>query len=427
MSHKFRLGFGQKYGRYITELDLSDLGYRDAVDPTMVFAALPLLPNVHTVVTPVMDDVDALVANNVERDGGGPRRYGGPEVEFVRDAMYKLCASVPSLVVYLLVGHESIIDGLAKESPQTEQLVLYDHEDADASQLIDVALDALLSCPRLAELQLVMYEELDVHQPLRRFRLPPECNLRCLSLSTFGQCTASLSELVDKLAPVLQSLELEFDQLSPAVADMFAGKVDFPRLETLVIITLGSAEELGDLATSLSPTATRSRRTPRIIGRSTTTWPSTAVTCSSRSSTACATCSTKRSRRTTMSKLHEWHAPCSCASCSGSRGTRSWGGRATSRNDEARESFLARRKDDPVCPCNARSSLVGRSRQSEGSPQDFCVSMKIHRPPLLLLFSDGQSSSCRAASCTEIRILKQDAPDKPNARAARCRRVLMNS
>ena len=229
-SLKFRLGLGQNIGRDITELDLSDLCAREGMDPATVFAALPLLPNLHTVVTPVMTDVTEVMARNVERDdgGGGPRRYRGREVAFVTDALYKLFASVPSLVIYLLAGQANLFDRLAKASPQTEQLVLYDHEDADASQLFDVALDALLSCPRLAELQLVMYEELDDHQPLRRFRLPPGCNLRRLSLSTFGQCTASLSELVDKLAPVLQSLELEFDQLSPAVADRFAGKVQLP-------------------------------------------------------------------------------------------------------------------------------------------------------------------------------------------------------
>ena len=263
-SRRFRFGFGRKFGRYITELDLSRLCIGSGeTDPTVILDALPSLPNLRTVVTPLMSAVADAVVIGIEHDNGGrpdPQRTR-PEVSFVTDGFLELFASVPSLVVYVLAGEMNVLDRLATRTPQTRQLVLYDHEDAELSAIIDVALVAIRSLPLLSELKLVTAADFidddddDDDDAVRRFVVPPECHLRHLVLSAYAEFAAPLYELVGKLSPFLRSLELSAERFghNVAVHERFLDNFHFPQLETL-IVTTGDSAELGDLAVSLSPT-----------------------------------------------------------------------------------------------------------------------------------------------------------------------------
>jgi hypothetical protein len=254
-SRKFRLGFDRKFGRYITELDLSDLCTRRGMDATIVLAAVPMLPNVHTIVVPSLDDVVEMVAD-VESDSDDESNAGedGPEVAFVTNSLLELLASVPSLVASLsdLSENEDFFRRLATKSPQTKQLVLYDYELAFPDRLVGFALDALRSCPQLSDLKLVIMEEVDDCEALRQFVLPPGCRLRHLSLTTYSGYTTGMCKLVGKLAPVLQSLDLDFQAFRPSERTGLAKGVQFPHLETL-LVTTGHPASLGKLTASLSP------------------------------------------------------------------------------------------------------------------------------------------------------------------------------
>ena len=189
------------------------------MDATIVLAAVPMLPNVHTIVVPSLDDVVEMVAD-VESDSDDESNAGedGPEVAFVTNSLLELLASVPSLVASLsdLSENEDFFRRLATKSPQTKQLVLYDYELAFPDRLVGFALDALRSCPQLSDLKLVIMEEVDDCEALRQFVLPPGCRLRHLSLTTYSGYTTGMCKLVGKLAPVLQSLDLDFQAFRPS-------------------------------------------------------------------------------------------------------------------------------------------------------------------------------------------------------------------
>ncbi|KWU43269.1 hypothetical protein RHOSPDRAFT_35144 [Rhodotorula sp. JG-1b] len=194
-SRKFRSGFGRKFGRYITELDLTDLCNGSEPDPTIVLDALPSLPNLRTIVTPVMSNVVGAVVRGVDYDNGGPSsdpQQTRPEVAFVTDGFINLFAAVPSLVVYVLAGEMHLFHGLAMCTPQTRQLVLYDRAEAEPSAIIVTALVAIQSFPLLSELKLVMVEDLHVDP----------------TMTSCAEFAAPLSELVRKLSPHLHSLDL---------------------------------------------------------------------------------------------------------------------------------------------------------------------------------------------------------------------------
>ncbi|KAG0658938.1 hypothetical protein C6P46_005558 [Rhodotorula mucilaginosa] len=249
-SRKFRLGFGRKFGRYITELDLGDLCRRDGADPTIVLDALPLLPNLHTVVTPTMRDVVEMVADDTQFDDPEATRYGR-EVSYVEEALFELFASVPSLVVDTDRCGGTFFASLATKSPKTRQLVLYDNEDARPERLVNLAFDALGSCPQLTELKLVISEELN--EPFLGHDSPSECSLRYLSLSTLGGNTPSVFQLIGKFSPVLRSLELNFEEFEPSLSIPFAEGSHFPHLETLVA-SHTYLVRTDDFVNSISPT-----------------------------------------------------------------------------------------------------------------------------------------------------------------------------
>ncbi|GAA5970477.1 hypothetical protein JCM8115_004427 [Rhodotorula mucilaginosa] len=244
-SRKFRLGFGRKFGRYITELDLGDLCRRDGADPTIVLDALPLLPNLHTVVTPTMRDVVEMVADDTQFDDPEATRHGR-EVSYVEEALFELFASVPSLVVDTDRCGGTFFASLATKSPKTRQLVLYDNEDARPERLVNLAFDALGSCPQLTELKLVISEELN--EPFLGHDLPSDCSLRYLSLSTLGGNTPSVFQLIGKL-----SLELNFEEFEPSLSIPFAEGSHFPHLETLVA-SHTYLVRTDDFVNSISPT-----------------------------------------------------------------------------------------------------------------------------------------------------------------------------
>jgi hypothetical protein len=254
-SCKFQLGFGRKIGRYITELDLTDIHENKPHNPVNLVAALPLLSNLHTVATPRMNDFADMVANVTEQEEGLGAHRQGPEVAFATDALYELFASVASLVVDTEECDDRLFDILATKSPQSRQLVLHDSAEALPERLIDFALAAIQSCPQLEELILVIHEDFRLidMETVRRFVLPPACCLRRLSVTTDGGDPAPFYELVGKLSPILRSLSLDFnDEHYRSSNYEFPHDIHFPQLETLVV-TAASPTDLDKVVSTLVP------------------------------------------------------------------------------------------------------------------------------------------------------------------------------
>lgn len=233
-----------------------DLDVFTKVDPVTVLAALPLLSNLHTVMTPDLSEVVEMAARVTEHEDPNADRYG-PEVSFVTEAFFELFASVPSLVVDTVIAYSDFFGRLAIKSPQTRQLVLHDSIDAEPEDLVNLDLAAIRLCPRLTELKLVITEELSDRDRLCTFVLPSESCLRHLSLAADGGLTASLFELTGTLSPVLRSLELDYwggEGFDLAADNGFPEGLHFPQLEALRLTTI-FREDLDAFATSISPTA----------------------------------------------------------------------------------------------------------------------------------------------------------------------------
>ncbi|MBZ6370715.1 MAG: hypothetical protein LBE44_02160 [Microbacterium hominis] len=201
-------------------------------------------------VTPTMRDVVEMVADDTQFDDPEATRYGR-EVSYVEEALFELFASVPSLVVDTDRCGGTFFASLATKSPKTRQLVLYDNEDARPERLVNLAFDALGSCPQLTELKLVISEELN--EPFLGHDSPSECSLRYLSLSTLGGNTPSVFQLIGKFSPVLRSLELNFEEFEPSLSIPFAEGSHFPHLETLVA-SHTYLVRTDDFVNSISPT-----------------------------------------------------------------------------------------------------------------------------------------------------------------------------
>lgn len=226
------------------------------MDATIVVDALPSLPNITTVVTPNTLDVFEMVIHDGMREGATDPRHCAVQAHFVLEALFELFASVPRLAVETGTVRDDFFANLAKKSPMTRQLVLYNSSDVDEdpTRLVHLALDALRRCPRLDELRLRVTGSFEDAKAFHNFVLPSECRLQHLSLSVFGTRTAPLSELVRKLAPVLRSCELDFQEFSNPELDGFPRGCHFPHLEILVATMTGSCAARG-FASSVSPAA----------------------------------------------------------------------------------------------------------------------------------------------------------------------------
>lgn len=226
------------------------------MDATIVVDALPSLPNIDTVVTPNTVDVFKTVLHDALCEGPPDPRHCTAQAHFVLEALFELFASVPRLVVDTSVVRDDFFASLAKKSPTTRRLVLYNNFNVDGnpSRLVHLALDALQQCPRLRELRLRVTGNFEDAAAFHDFVLPSECSLQHLTLSVFGTRTAALSELVRKLSPVLRSCELDFQEFENSDNDGFPRGCHFPHLETLVATMSGLGATRG-FASSVSSAA----------------------------------------------------------------------------------------------------------------------------------------------------------------------------
>lgn len=255
-SRQFRTGFGRKYGHYVTTLDLSDLCSNEEMDATIVVDALPSLPNINTVVTPNTVDVFKMVLDDAMCEGAADPLHCVGQAHFVLEALFELFASLPRLVVETSTVRDDFFANLAKKSPKTRRLVLYNDFNVEGhpTRLVHLALDALKRCPRITELKLRLTGNFEDAETFRDFVLPSECCLQHLTLSVFGTRTAALSELVGKLAPVLRSCELDFQEFSNTDNDGFPRGCHFPHLESLVA-TMSCSVATRGFASSVSEAA----------------------------------------------------------------------------------------------------------------------------------------------------------------------------
>lgn len=256
-SRQFRLGFGRKYGRYITELDLSGLCSKEGMDATIAVDALPSLPNVKTVMTPILRNVHQMVLRDALSDGAPYAQQCAVQVHFVMQALFELFASVPSLVVDASAVNDDFFAKLGKKSPQTRQLVLhtdYNSDESSSSPLVRLALDALQKCPRLTELKLAMTGDFEDAEAFRDFALPSECCLQHLAVSVYGDLTAPVHALLGKLSPILRSCELDFQEFPEPHDGGFPEGSQFPHLETLIATTT-YLDDVEGFASSIAPAA----------------------------------------------------------------------------------------------------------------------------------------------------------------------------
>lgn len=94
-SRRFRFGFGRQFGHHITDLDRTQPLHRELNGPDLhILDALPSLPNLHTIVTPLMSEaVDAVVRGiRIRQRWTIIRSHNGldGEVSFVTDCFLEL-------------------------------------------------------------------------------------------------------------------------------------------------------------------------------------------------------------------------------------------------------------------------------------------------------------------------------------------------
>ncbi|GAA5991825.1 hypothetical protein JCM10908_002222 [Rhodotorula pacifica] len=259
----FKCGFGQRYGKYMSRLDLRRL---DACSVPDVVALLPLLPNIHHVILPSMPLVELKLAKECARLDKGLAALA--QSSALR-ALWDLIERVPSLAIESEEATEDTIELLREHKCAFTHLSIQFGEDKGFST---DPLYSLAFCRTLTSLKILVDNNVYIEpEDFRDLWEPemdrePRCQLERFEIET-GFGPDGLFDFIARLAPSLQHLgitlrspedhegSLGFDNTGPPFTKLrtvrvVAYKEDlrllvasmdrrcFPALERLELITL---------------------------------------------------------------------------------------------------------------------------------------------------------------------------------------------